>query len=204
MLADDLDHIVVLEDDVFVSEELGAAVEDIISHSPKDFDVVKLDGVPQVCLYGKIMPVGGGRHLREVLQVSASAACYLVSRRGAERLVVESEQFCDHLDDFIFNPASGRTILQLDPAVAVQAIWSEQPNIETIGETVKTSERTQDPKINPQKSKGPVLYRLLKDLKRNARKLSRKLYRDRALLASGGLIGTPRLAADLGQYKKPF
>jgi len=197
----DLEHAVILEDDVLLSQEMEAAVQDIVLRGPKDFDVIKLDGVPQIGRYGEALPIGEARHVSEILQGMASAGCYLVSRRGAEWLLVNSISFCDHLDDFVFDPASGRKIMQLQSAVALQAMWSEQTGIEAMDYTVATSERTQDPLINRQIAKGPILYRLKKDLKRTGRKLARTLYQDRSLIASGGVIGAPQLAQDLGRYR---
>ncbi len=202
MLAEGLDHVVIMEDDVIVSDQMEAAVADIVRLGPTDFDVVKLDGVPQLCRYGTTQPLRDERRFRDVLQVAASAGCYLLSRQGAERLLAGSNSFCDHLDDYVFNPASGQTIYQLEPAVSVQAIWSSQAEGQAIDGKVAGSERTENPHINSLPSRGPVLYRLAKEVRRSARKLYRRLYGDRMLTASGGLIGAPQLAPDLGDYKR--
>lgn len=202
MLSEGLDHVVIMEDDVIVSDQMEAAVTDIVKLGPTDFDVIKLDGVPQIGRYGQAEPVGHGHYIRRIYKVVHSAGCYLVSRQGAKRLVSESSRFCDHLDDFIFAPRLGRMIAQFEPAVALQAVLSAQIEAEEIDGKVTGSERTENPHINPLPSRGPVLYRLAKEVRRSARKVFRKLYGDRLLTASGGLIGAPQLAPDLGDYKR--
>jgi GR25 family glycosyltransferase involved in LPS biosynthesis len=199
-----LQHAVIMEDDIIISADLDLAVRDIVQCASQDFDVVKLDGVPQVRRFGPPMTISRNRHLREILQVTASASCYLVSYLGAKKLLSESTHFCNHLDDFVFSPRKGRKIFQLEPSVAVQAIWSNTETIQILHDNVKTSERTHKPEINAKKSKGPTAYRLMKEVKRTSQKLSRTLYSDRALKAVGGVICMPRLANDLGSYTTDF
>ncbi|WP_372990765.1 hypothetical protein, partial [Sulfitobacter sp.] len=66
---------------------------------------------------------------------------------------------------------------------------------------IAQSERTSDIRINVSADRGPVKYRLLKELRRNLRKLKLKLWHDRRLLANGGFLGHPPMASDLGRYR---
>ena len=68
-------------------------------------------------------------------------------------------------------------------------------------QTIAQSERTSDIRINVSADRGPVKYRLLKELRRNLRKLKWKLWQDRRLRANGGFLGHPPMASDLGRYR---
>ncbi len=193
-----LSHAVILEDDVILSTRLPEAVAALCAAGPPA-DVVKLDGVRQMVRYGSRIPVGASEFgLRAILQTVHSAGCYLVSAAGADKLLAASASFCDHLDDFVFNPRAAWSIAQIEPAVALQAVLAA--GFHASGE-VGQSERTRQAGINAAKARGPLPYRVLKEARRSARALRWRLYADRRLRAGGGRIGPVPLAADLGDYR---
>ena len=188
---------VILKDDAILSAQFSTTLERLAKIT-RPFDVIKLDGANQFLRFGPEIETGGIR-LRTIHQCVTSAAAYLLSKEGAAKLEARASRYCDHLDDFIFTPRDDWTLLQLEPAVAVQGMFirDEAGNrSEKIGE----SERTSDTRINLSADRGPVKYRLLKELRRNGRKLKWKLWADRQLRARGGLIGRPPMADDLGTY----
>jgi hypothetical protein len=162
-------------------------------------DVIKLDGVNQVRRFGPAIDIGGVR-LRTINQTIGSAAAYLISREAAAKLEARANRYCDTADDHIFTPRRDMALMQLDPAIAVQGMFVEDKT-STRSDTVAASERTSDHRINAVSSKGPVFYRLLKELRRSGRKLMWWLWLDRRLVANGGLMDCPPLAGDLGRYR---
>lgn len=189
---------VVMEDDAILSAGFGAALEGL-PEAALAADVIKLDGANQKRRLGGFRDVAGVP-LRPIEQTIGSAAAYLISRAAAAKLEARAARYCDHLDDYIFTPRADWAPMQLDPAVAVQGMFvHEDPSARD--QSVDKSERTSDTRINAGASRGPLRYRLSKEVKRSLRKLRWAMGGDTSRLASGGLIGFPPLADDLGRYR---
>ncbi|WP_164658773.1 glycosyltransferase family 25 protein [Tropicibacter sp. Alg240-R139] len=190
----------IFEDDILLSSTAGAVITALGSEQAQ-FDLVKLDAVGGRYRFGP-MRVLGGQNLRRVVGVLPSAAAYLLSPSGAAQLLEQSQSYCDHLDDFITRPWPGFRAYQLDPAVAVQGMFSDLSNRVDIPASVIGSERTDFGKAAPDDGRGPFTYRAMKEIKRTARKIDQKRGGDKRLLASGGFIGEVPLSGDLPPFKR--
>ena len=185
---------VVCEDDLRLSSMFGKGLASALAVA-KDGDVIKLDGVFHPRRYGPPVPTGPASAVRSILQTAPSAACYLVTPGAAAKMLKASDTFCDHLDDFVFDPSATWQIWQLDPAIAVQSTFSAAHTEDGVA---GISERTQS---EAAKARGPALYRGLKEMRRSLQRIYRVTIGDRTLLATGGFIGAVPLAADLGAYR---
>lgn len=189
---------VLMEDDVLLSEQAGAVSAALAPHVDR-FDMVKLDAPGGLIRLGPEVTLGG-MSLRPLTGVIASAAAYILTPSGARLLLHRSESYCDHLDDFLTRLHPGYRPFQLAPIVALQGMFADLRDVPGIPPSISGSERT-SAAPRARAPKGPAPYRLGKELKRSARKLARKLYADRALLAQGGRIGRLPVAPDLPGYK---
>lgn len=184
---------VICEDDILVSSRFGAAVRDL---EIERYGVIKLDGFSASRHYGPKMRMGEFE-ARDILEPVPSAACYAISKAAACRLLEDSALFCATLDDYIFTVRKGLRPVQLVPAVAVQGMCCADDR--SVPEAIAASER--DTKTSLARAdKGPLFYRLNKELKRAVRKLSQALGADRRLIRRGGVLSCPQLAVDLPKY----
>lgn len=190
---------VIMEDDIILSSRIGPAVASI-AQSGQPFDIVRLDGCHGKHRYGAIEKTGNIA-LRPILQTVPSAACYLLGRAGAQKLLAASQAYSDHLDDFIFTPAKHWQPMQLWPAVAVQGMFCKARPADQLPTEVSKSIRTQSSTDKKPLDKGPLAYRVYKELRRLRRKVSRKLGGDGKLLRQHGHIGFPPQAPDLPPYR---
>ena len=178
---------VVFEDDVFLMPSASERITTLIRHCD-EFDVIKLDTTPQKMYLGPLQDIGSAQ-VRAMLQSTASAAAYILSRSACLRLLNEAELYSDHLDDFLFTPREGLRIYQLCPAVGIQHVWAHDQAGGTPPPEIAKSERLADPKVNQPPDKGPLGFRLKKE---GNRFLTRRIYaqwRDKRLLSVGGFIG---------------
>lgn len=187
---------VICEDDILVSREFGPALAALDLAS---FGVVKLDGFSVMRRYGPVFGMDGFE-LRAILEPVPSAACYALGPVAARALLDASRQYCATLDDFLFAARPGLNPVQLFPAVAAQGMTCQPGPAGPIPGQVAQSERDGPGNARGAK-KGPPAYRLRKEIRRLARRIARHLGSDRRLVASGGLIGRPDLAADLPAYR---
>lgn len=180
---------VICEDDLMVSASLPAVLPEL---DLARFGVIKLDGFFAARRYGPKVDMGAV-HVREIRETVPSAACYALSAEAARQLLADSERYAMTLDDYVFQPRAGLTVVQLCPAVAVQEMCVTVP----VGERASAMERA-----SGRDAKGPALFRLRKELRRGSTRLRRRLGGDKALLAEGGVIARPDLAADLPKYRQ--
>ena len=192
-------HTVILEDDVFLSNDLRKTIDTVLSSISK-YDVVKLDGfdLPKV-LFGSGIHLNG-LTVRPILSAVGSAACYLVSLSGAQKLLDQSSTYCDVVDDFLFEPRVNWSALQVEPAVGVQGMFLNAKYTNAFPKAVSQSERTQIQSINGKRTKGPLSYRVKKEFLRLAKKIFMKYLGKQLLLNNSGKIGPITLAPDLGKY----
>ncbi|WPZ12914.1 glycosyltransferase family 25 protein [Nitratireductor rhodophyticola] len=114
----------IFEDDVLLGENAGA----ILGSSdwiPEAADIVKLEATAsRVYLDLAEGAVVSGRKVQRLRSSHYCAAGYIVSRDCAQRLLAESETFCEAVDDFLFSALSpvftSSKIYQLSPAVCIQ------------------------------------------------------------------------------------
>lgn len=186
-----LPAVVAFEDDVQLSGAAADVIRTLVRNADK-FDYVKLDYWPRVRRFGPAKDIGGVA-VREILEMVASAAAYVVSQQGCRKLLEWSEEYSDHLDDFLTIPRPDWTMFQCFPAVCVQAVLS-QPDTHTV---IKTSEREQDVRINSGLDKGPTWFRVARELKAAGRKLYWRAGGQSRLLKRGGYVGLVPCADDL-------
>lgn len=187
-----------MEDDILVGSQFGQIVQALAEYHAA-FDVVKLDGVGNAGLFGPLVSFGEIA-TRPILREEPSAAAYLITRKAARRLLDMSRSFSDHLDDFIFRPRRNWACFQIFPAQAIQGMFSASGYLPEFAEGVSISERTQNARINKIVSRGPIIYRTAKEMRRAWRRLRRVTYADAQLLKAGGHIGEVPLAENLGPY----
>lgn len=190
---------VILEDDVLLSRSLGPALTAMEVWS--DFDFIKLDAAPNPARLGPPHK-RDGLLLRPILAALPSSAAYLVSPQGARNLLARSEQYCDHVDDLLTRPDRNYRAFQLCPALAIQGMFSDSAHNPDIPPEVAGSERVASDQRAHSLSRGPVTYRVWKELRRTARKVRHKLGGDSLHRASGGIYEPVPLADDLPPYRR--
>ena len=188
----------IFEDDVLLAQSAGKTIADLSGNSA-DYDLIKLDALAGTVRLGRKKTVHG-HDLRPITHVLPSAAAYLITPKAAENLLYRSQAYCDHLDDFITRPSPGFRAYQLSPAIAVQGMFADLSGLNGIDVLVQGSERTGSEAQKSRPDRGPVPYRLAKELRRAGRRLGRRLWRDRALTNAGGYIGEVALTGDLPPY----
>ena len=188
----------IFEDDVLLAQSAGRIISDLSGDSA-EYDLIKLDALAGTVRLGPKKTVHG-YELRPITHVLPSAAAYLITPEAAENLLLRSQTYCDHLDDFITRPSPGFRAYQISPAIAVQGMFADLSGLSGIDVLVQGSERTGSEAQKSKPGRGPVPYRLAKELRRAGRRLGRRLWQDRALANAGGYIGEVALSDDLPRY----
>tara|TARA_R110002074_G_scaffold364910_1_gene538484 strand:- start:597 stop:1445 length:849 start_codon:yes stop_codon:yes gene_type:complete len=190
---------VIMEDDIFLSPKIKDVVA-IVEASEIAFDVIRLDGCSGKHRYGP--PINNNHpNLREILQTVPSAACYMVSKEGAVKLLKGSEAYCDHVDDYLFSPERNWRCFQSWPAVAIQGMFSNVIDQPQVSMEILNSVRSSAPSEKSAPDKGPIAYRLAKEAKRFFVKCRRRFGGDKRLVGRGGVVGYPPLAEGLPEYR---
>jgi len=122
----DGEYAAIFEDDV----HFGAGARELLvdtSWIPADADVVKLETTLVRTLVDRGSAArAGDRAVRRLLDTHPGTGAYIVSRKGARKLLELSADFADPVDQFMFNPVSvawnALTIYQVDPAICVQEV----------------------------------------------------------------------------------
>jgi glycosyl transferase, family 25 len=121
-LKTDLAHALVLEDDAEPQAGFAETLSELLQSEPSA-DIVKLEGVFRPG-GRKVLPLrrfGAHRLVRSLRPASGSAA-YLVTRRGAERLLARVDHICVPADDFLWNPAfHGCDVAHVSPWLIMQS-----------------------------------------------------------------------------------
>lgn len=183
----DVMQAVVLEDDVLLAPGFKDAVENIIAGAP-DFDCIKLDGVPLTVRLGP--PVSCGPvSIRPLMQRLFSSAGYLVSRRGAARLIAETNDFRDPIDLLTFVVRPGWKMFQADPAVCAQGMLLSGPDRKKLPQEGASSDRLEGGHWGNVLDRGPWWFRLKGWVGRTAEYTANRFWQNRALLRKGGKIG---------------
>ncbi len=180
-----LKSVAIFEDDVEISAQASAVISALLEQE-SDYDFVKLDYSPKSLRFGPETELAGVP-VRPMLEMAPSAAAYILSQDACRKLLSWSEQYSDHLDDFVSIPRPDWRMYQCFPAVGVQMIWSKQQD-QTV-ESVKVSERSQDRKTNSGLDKGPLWFRVRRELQAAGRKLFWRAGGQARLLQQGGYVG---------------
>lgn len=189
----------VFEDDVELSVQAGPVIAELFANAAA-YDCVKLDYSPRSRRFGAQTQIGSIL-VRPMVEMAPSAAAYVVSQNACRKLLEWSQNYSDHLDDFLTQPRNGWRLFQVFPAVGVQMIWSgSSGNVE---EPVKQSERTKDVRINSGLDKGPMWFRLRRELQAAGHKFYWRTGGQARLLQHGGYVGFVPCANDLEVRAKP-
>ena len=185
--------VVVLEDDALLSQNLGAHIERVLTLS--SWQLIKLDAAPPPVRLETRETIGD-IHLFKLKGVIASAAAYIITPSGAEILLEKSKYYCDHLDDFLTRPSSALIAKQMLPAMAMQGMFVSPSYRGKLPVSIAKSLRTQSPS-EKRGARGPLLYRLLKELRRFGRRCDQSLSNTTKMRKSGDFVGIVPLADDL-------
>ncbi|WP_171181211.1 glycosyltransferase family 25 protein [Ruegeria sp. HKCCD8929] len=192
----------VLEDDLLFADDFGR----VAGHLEQSgiHGIVRLDAVQSPLILGKPAPSVDGYSLTPALSLTASAAAYLLDPQSAASLARDA-RIERTVDDFLFDPTPkdrgarghGLPILQLEPAIAIQAQFGSFSSADReIPEFLKMTKRT-DVKTRKDRSyTGPLLYRLRKEVLRFAYRF-RRAGRIKKIEKKGGRWGMPMLHPDL-------
>ncbi len=115
-LKSDADIALILEDDVFLSPELRLWLQDLTWWPPTS-DLVKIEHWRSKSLkviLGTPFSAHLGREIAPLLSRNPGAAAYLLTRRGAERLLAY-KPFDMTIDALLFNPLVSRPAVDLAP-----------------------------------------------------------------------------------------
>lgn len=121
-LASGFEYALVLEDDAEPQAGFAEAISELLRSDP-GVDLVKLEGVfrPGGRKVVAMRRLGGHALVRSLRPASGSAA-YLVTRRGAERLLAGVDHICVPADDFLWSGAyHGCDVAHLAPWVIMQS-----------------------------------------------------------------------------------
>ncbi|WP_180897589.1 glycosyltransferase family 25 protein [Martelella soudanensis] len=117
--------VAIFEDDVHLAEDIGVFLEQAESWFPEDGDIVKLETCLQpVRLESHPADTVFGRGLFRLQARHLGAAAYILSRKGAHKLLENSDKLAMGVDAAMFDP---RPLLkhkminyQIDPAICIQ------------------------------------------------------------------------------------
>jgi glycosyl transferase family 25 len=126
-----LPYAAIFEDDLHLGNDVAALLANG-DWVPENADVVKLETMRQPTRMGKTpLAAPGARKLYRLAGKHIGAGGYLVTRKGAEKLLKMSETFSDPVDHFLFNPelpsASSLVAFQLTPAICMQDFFLKEP-----------------------------------------------------------------------------
>jgi glycosyl transferase family 25 len=125
-LSGDADLCLVMEDDIFISPDLGAWLDDL-SWWPKDAGIVKIERWRARRLRVLLQTKGKthlGRNIKRLLSRHVGAAGYILTRDAATALLAE-RPFALTIDNLLFNfnaspVARNMKVYQIDPALVEQ------------------------------------------------------------------------------------
>ncbi|MEN6544227.1 glycosyltransferase family 25 protein [Parvibaculum sp.] len=114
----------VLEDDVLLADDFGPALKAARNWASLPFDVIKIETMRQgVWVSRKKRPAFHGHALSRLRSCHDGTAGYIVSRRGARRLLGLTTRMDRPIDALMFDAAigsNGLDVLQLEPALCIQ------------------------------------------------------------------------------------
>ncbi|MEO2039831.1 MAG: glycosyltransferase family 25 protein [Martelella sp.] len=117
--------VAIFEDDVHLAEDIGPFLQQAENWFPEDGDIVKLETCLQpVRLETSPVDTVFGRDLYRLKSRHLGSAAYILSRKGAHKLLENSDKFAMGVDAVMFNPRArlkhGMINYQVDPAICIQ------------------------------------------------------------------------------------
>ena len=136
----DEDAALILEDDVVFSKNAGALLRNpnLIKSGA---DVIRLESVPSnVWLSTKTVPLGDGYHLCACPYGTSGAGAYIVTKKGAGKLIEQSSQYVWPVDLWLFLNEAGKprariVVHAINPAPCTQFLFAYPERINAAGMT---------------------------------------------------------------------
>ena len=193
---------IVLEDDLIFSENFKEIIN--VMDKKELNGIFRLDGVAVPLLMNKQEKINKNFSVSKIDSIAPSAAAYVLDPITAENLI-ESAKVDRTLDDYLFDPTPidrrikghGLLVYQIEPVVAVQAqfgTYSEK--LHYIPNFLKLTKRNDVKQRKSKFLKGPILYRLRRELMRKIYKYRLKK-RKKNIIARNGAWRKPKLSKDL-------
>ena len=195
---DNIKNAVILEDDVLISSDFERTV---LALKNLNFDLVKLDASPKIGRFGRSNKFESFE-LRSIKLPVSSSASYFVSLAGCQNLLKNFPKYLMTVDDYLFTSRKNNCPFQLLPAMSIQLVLAECTSLRNengIDEKIVYGNIEKSPVI----SRGPIIYRLMKEFRRTYRRAYRTLVLDRKIRSEGGLISKTLLAKDLRHHMPP-
>ena len=194
IVADDLAHGIVLEDDIHLCAHASGFLGDL-SWLPYDCHLLKLETTLRPALIGAMRYSKGGRTVHDLRSFHFGSAGYIVSGEMARRLLDESANFDVCVDGFLFNPSfgSGRFApMQLVPALCVQDKFLN-PESHRLASLIRPSGR--DRGSLPDKKRNTIPERILSEITRPLRRVASRVLRllrgEKLLVIPFGAVSDP-------------
>jgi len=172
---------IILEDDVIFGDEFAeflGSLEDAVEY----FDILRLNTFAQTRVLGDVPPLNGTIEVKSILQATADAGAYVLTKASSKRLLEDSKAYCDHVDDFIFNPDRNLRTFQLVDPICGQLIHETSGTTEVEKLGISISGRNSIGRENDKPAKGPIWFRIRKEIQRavTKTKLRRLIQKDQA------------------------
>lgn len=118
------DGVVVLEDDIVLMPDFAEVISGKLI--PEDAHIIRLETKLTRAHVGKVPAIEiGTRCIRKLHSRIAGTGAYLITRKGAEYLLAQTEEFSDPIDEFLYNQKSPISTelnkYQMIPAPAIPA-----------------------------------------------------------------------------------
>lgn len=169
----------IMEDDLAFSPRFFYILK-LITQMEFSFDILRINTFVQTRHFGKPEQWHVDVTVWPIIQEMADAGAYVITQSACQKLLEDSNSFCDHLDDFIFSPRRRLNTYQLAEPICGQFIHNEVFSNEAHEQGLIVSHR--DLSVTRSSAKGPLLYRLQKEgrriglrIKLAALKLMRKI-----------------------------
>lgn len=126
LLESDEERAAIFEDDIDISADAAEILAGLSDWMPDDVDIVKLEtSLKPVEVAPDVETTICDRNIRRLAGCHIGTAGYIISRRGAARMLAESERLKMAVDTMLFDPRGGvaqtLSLFQLSPALCVQA-----------------------------------------------------------------------------------
>ncbi len=165
----DWSYICIFEDDIVLGGRFKDALEAIVANAA-DFDAVKLDWHPLRTRVAGLRNLVSDFQIGLIAKTMPSAAAYIVSYPGAQKLLRWSETYCDHLDDFVFMPRRDWRLFQIYPTIAVQAYMIDSEAGTERDAEVTSGQRTA--RLGPTETteKPPLTFKVMREIRKAVHK----------------------------------
>lgn len=130
----------VFEDDAILSPTINQTLYAIDQRQP-EFDIIKLETtLRKIVCSRQSIELGSGDSLRKLLSWHGGTAGYVISQRGAKRMLSEEREVPGIIDQIMFHPRSPITskfnIQQLNPAACIQSQFLPKESSTVFGSTL--------------------------------------------------------------------